>query len=142
MSEYPTLPEQGKNLAKFAFDVIKNAMQTGALIVSEEIKEERLAICRSCEYYNEKQIRCKQCGCFLQHKASYALDSCPIGKWKESETDWMNGKYDDVLESLNAAPSSEDSQGPDFPSQPNSNDTYTWNEITWTWNGEMWEINQ
>ena len=26
--QYPSLPEQGKNLAKFSFDLIKNAIQT------------------------------------------------------------------------------------------------------------------
>ena len=101
MPEYPSLPEQGKNLAKFTFDVIKKALQSDeGLIVSNEIKEERLAICRSCDYYDASQIRCKHCGCFLEQKAAFSIDSCPIDKWKESDTDWMNGNYEKFLESL------------------------------------------
>lgn len=137
MTDYPSLPEQGKNLAKFAFEVVKNAMQSEALFVSDEVRESRLEMCRSCEYYDASQIRCRHCGCFLEHKARFALDSCPIDKWVESDTDWMNGKYDEVLESMQAP---DESRGPRFPAKPELNDTYTWNETTWTWNGTMWDI--
>ena len=137
MTDYPSLPEQGKNLAKFAFEVVKSAMQSEALFVSDEVREQRLAICRTCSYYDPKQVRCKHCGCMLEHKARFALDSCPIDKWVESDTDWMNGKYDEVLESMQAP---DVSTGPRFPAEPDLNDTYTWNETTWTWNGTMWDI--
>jgi hypothetical protein len=137
MTDYPSLPEQGKNLAKFAFEVVKNAMQSEALFVSDEVRESRLEMCRSCEYYDDSQIRCRHCGCFLEHKARFALDSCPIDKWVESDTDWMNGKYDEVLESMQAP---DVSTSPRFPAEPDLNDTYTWNETTWTWNGTMWDI--
>jgi hypothetical protein len=137
MTEYPSLPEQGKNLAKFAFEVVKSAMQSEALFVSDEVREQRLAICRVCSYYDETQVRCKHCGCMLEHKARFALDSCPIDSWRESDTDWMNGKYDEVLESLKEP---DESKGPVFPRNPEVNDTYTWNETTWTWNGSLWAI--
>ena len=65
MTEYPSLPDQGKNLAKFTFEVLKKAMSSNALFVSDEVKEERLKICRTCEYYDPDQVRCKHCGCFL-----------------------------------------------------------------------------
>lgn len=135
MNEYPSLPDQGKNLAKFAFEVVKNAMQSEALFVSDEIKQQRLSICQSCEYYDASQIRCKHCGCFLEHKARFALDSCPIDKWRVSDTDWINGKYEKVLESITT---SDGSKGPVFPNFPELNDTYTWNDMTWTWDGSMW----
>ena len=138
-ASYPSLPDQGKNLAKFAFEVVKNAMQSEALFVSDEIKEERLTICRSCEYYDASQVRCKHCGCFLEHKARFSLDSCPIDKWNVSDTDWMNGNYDKLLESMSTP---DESQGPVFPAQPELNQQYTWNDLTWTWNGTLWEINQ
>ena len=139
MTDYPSLPEQGKNLAKFAFEVVKNAMQSEALFVSDEVKESRLTICRTCEYYDETQVRCKHCGCMLEHKAKFALDSCPIDKWNVSDTDWMNGNYEKVLESIS---SPDQSKGPVFPLQPELNQQYTWNELTWTWNGELWQIIQ
>ena len=139
MTDYPSLPEQGKNLAKFAFEVVKNAMQSEALFVSDEVRESRLEMCRSCEYYDASQIRCRHCGCFLEHKARFALDSCPIDKWVESDTDWMNGKYDEVLESLEPTKPVM-SVVPEFPSNPEVNDTYSWDGKSWKWNGFLWEF--
>ena len=50
----------------------------------KQLKEERLAICSTCEF-GEKEItltsRCKNCGCFLKAKASCTDCSCPLGKW-------------------------------------------------------------
>jgi hypothetical protein len=98
MSEkhYPSLPEQGKNLAKFSFDLIKNALQGGGLIVSPEVQQQRLEICKSCEQYDESQQRCKKCGCFLPAKVSFALDSCPENKWGETQETW-NEKFDEIM---------------------------------------------
>lgn len=97
---YPSLLKQGKNLAEFSFELIKNAMKTGALHVSEEIKSQRLEICRNCEKYDAEQIRCIECGCFLESKTSFSLDSCPIGKWTESNKDWMEERFDAVIEGM------------------------------------------
>ena len=49
--------------------------------VSEETKNSRLEICKSCEFFNESLYQCKQCGCFLKIKASWATEKCPIDKW-------------------------------------------------------------
>jgi len=96
--QYPSLSEQGKNLAKFSFDLIKNALQSGALMVSEEIKAQRLEICKSCEWYDDsnEQSRCKKCGCFVIPKVSFALDSCPENKWEQTQESW-NEKFDEVM---------------------------------------------
>jgi hypothetical protein len=47
---FPSLPEQGKNLAKFTFDVVKNVIDISAtpVLVSEEKQEERMSICKKC----------------------------------------------------------------------------------------------
>ena len=95
--QYPSLPEQGKNLAKFSFDLIKNALQTGALIVSAEVQAQRLEICKSCEWYDDTQTKCKHCGCYLPAKVSFALDSCPVQKWTENEETWMNENFNKVM---------------------------------------------
>jgi len=96
--QYPSLSEQGKNLVKFSFDLIKNALQSGALMVSTEIKTQRLEICKSCEWYddNNEQSKCKKCGCFVIPKVSFALDSCPENKWKESQDGW-NERFDEIM---------------------------------------------
>ena len=90
--EYPSVPEMGANLAKFAFDLIKKSMKGDALLVSKEISDQRMEICKSCEYYDAEQLRCRHCGCFLEHKVKWALDSCPIEKWAASDKDWVDGK--------------------------------------------------
>ena len=99
--QYPSLPEQGKNLASFSFEILKKALRGEALTVSEEIKNQRLEICRGCDEYDAEQVRCMNCGCMLEYKTNFALDSCPLEKWKESNDAWMNGKFDELVESLN-----------------------------------------
>ena len=137
MTEYPSLPDQGKNLAKFTFEVLKKAMSSNALFVSDEVKEERLKICRTCEYYDPDQVRCKHCGCFLEHKAGYALDSCPISKWEESDSEWIAQGYDEVLDAINNPQPEVDE--PLFPIEPEVGQTYGWKDRKWKWNGSMWE---
>lgn len=58
-----------------------NYMYNGFKNVSNETKSERLEICKSCEFFNESLYQCKQCGCFLQIKTSWATEKCPIDKW-------------------------------------------------------------
>jgi hypothetical protein len=99
-SEYPSLPEQGKNLASFAFEIVKKAFSSEALLVSKEIKEKRMDICKQCDRYDPEQIRCKECGCLLEYKTDFALDSCPLKKWNESNDAWVNGKFDDLMKDL------------------------------------------
>lgn len=98
---YPSLFQQGKNLAEFSFEVVKHALMTGALQVSDEVQNQRMELCKSCDEYDETQIRCMKCGCFLESKTRFALDSCPLGKWTESNKDWMNGKFDDMIGDMN-----------------------------------------
>lgn len=100
-SEYPSLPEQGKNLASFTFELIKKALSGESLTVSNEVKEQRMDICKNCEHYDAEQIRCKECGCMLEYKTGFALDSCPLNKWKESQDAWVNGKFDELVKDIN-----------------------------------------
>lgn len=52
----------------------------GIPIVSEEKREERYDICKSCDQY-EKPM-CKSCGCFMPQK-TWTIDArCPLGKWE------------------------------------------------------------
>jgi hypothetical protein len=138
MTDYPSLPEQGKNLAKFTFEVVKQAFSSNALFVSPEVKQERLDICKQCEYYDATQVRCKHCGCFLDHKTNFALDSCPINKWSVSDNDWLNGKFDEVINKVQS--SDQEDSGPRFPINPNVGDTYEWKDRKWQWNGGMWDF--
>jgi len=153
---YPSLPDQGKNLAKFTFQLVKKALQGGALVVSQEVKEQRLEVCRTCDWYDPSQVRCKHCGCFLEEKANFALDSCPIGKWTESAEDWENGRFDELvqqLEEFNVTPEEQPEVYPDttveipeselplveFPKNPEMGDECVLHDVKWKWNGIHWE---
>lgn len=99
--QYPSIPQQGKNLAKFAWDVMKESIFNGtALHVSDEIYNERLDICKKCDWYDPEQNRCKECGCFLGEKARWSLDSCPVGKWSSNSDTFVNEKFDKIVQEL------------------------------------------
>jgi hypothetical protein len=53
--------------------------------VSEGEFEERLGVCRACEWCDTVQMVCRHaaCGCFLNVKASWSSEQCPLGKWSE-----------------------------------------------------------
>ena len=81
--QYPSIPQQGKNLAKFAWDVMKESLSNDStsLLVSDQIYNERLEICKSCDWYDPNQNRCKECGCYMLVKARLAGSHCPLDKW-------------------------------------------------------------
>lgn len=81
-NQLPDVKEQGKNLAKFTFEVVKDAVSLSKpLFVGKDIQEERLQKCNTCKYYEKKQKRCKLCGCFMEAKVKFASSSCPDDKW-------------------------------------------------------------
>tara|TARA_Y100001937_G_scaffold56864_2_gene78096 strand:- start:991 stop:1389 length:399 start_codon:yes stop_codon:yes gene_type:complete len=49
--------------------------------VTKKLKEQRLNICRACEFYFKPTGTCRKCGCFMRIKSSIAVMGCPIGKW-------------------------------------------------------------
>ena len=81
--EFPSLNQQLDNLSKFVFEMVTDVAvkQDLNVFVSDDIKEERLKICMKCDYYAPRQKRCKQCGCWLEHKAKFVASTCPIDKW-------------------------------------------------------------
>lgn len=100
--EYPSLVEQGKNLAKFSWDLIKYLQQNKnhtILFVTDEVYKERMMTCKGCDKYDELENRCKECGCFLPAKAKIILDSCPLGKWKEEDGKWEE-TFSDIMNNM------------------------------------------
>jgi len=80
--DLPSLSEQGKNLAKFTFEVVQDTVSlTGNPFVEKETYKERLTICAGCEYFIVKNKRCKKCGCYMESKAKFSIAKCPIQKW-------------------------------------------------------------
>jgi len=67
-------------------DKLKNkldllAKKTLPTMVSENIRDDRLNICNSCEHSMKSINVCSKCGCFLPAKTKLARSGCPIGKW-------------------------------------------------------------
>ena len=58
-------------------------IEDGAIDVSEDIFNNRISICSSCHLYDVNRKKCTKCGCFLDIKARWATESCPLGKWEE-----------------------------------------------------------
>ena len=90
-NELPDVKEQGKNLAKFTFEVVKDTISLSKpLFVPKNIEKERLDICNACEYYMEKYKRCKMCGCFMEAKTKFSTSECPDGRWSKFEWNGIN----------------------------------------------------
>jgi hypothetical protein len=145
--QYPSVPEMGTNLAKFAFDLLKKSMKGDALLVSEEIAQERMNICKTCEYYDPEKNRCKHCGCFLEHKVKWSLDGCPIEKWTASDKDWIEGgKFEELYNhvKLGTEPKSpymlDHGEIPDFPDAETTpvGFVYVYKGTQWQFTGETW----
>ncbi len=49
------------------------------LMVTEEVKQQRLAICIECKSYTPPI--CSECNCIIGMMVSYTFKSCPLGKW-------------------------------------------------------------
>ena len=137
--EFPSLPEQGKNLAKFTFEVVKQVMSNNdSMFVSDDTREKRMDVCKQCEYYDSRQNRCRHCGCFLEHKVRFAIDSCPLDKWKETDVDWVKEGFDKVVEDINK-PELPAPNRPSFPREAEIGERYMWRNHVWSWNGAMWD---
>jgi hypothetical protein len=50
--------------------------------LSEEERNARYNICKSCEWLFIPTSSCKKCGCLMAIKTYMPTQSCPIGKWK------------------------------------------------------------
>lgn len=89
-SQPPNIIQKAQNLTKA---VVKHA-QNGFISVSNNIKEERLSICKGCEFYNQTNPdnpTCNKCGCFLKIKTGWASEKCPIDKWMDIKTQSSGG---------------------------------------------------
>ena len=146
MSEYPSLPEQGANLSKFIFEIIKKSVRGDALLVSEEVQAERMEICRTCEYFDPQQVRCRHCGCWLEQKTKYALDSCPLEKWTMSDKDWTEGKFDEVVQHIqNGTEPVNYQEAPKPPPFPDvlaeeipPGYIFEYDDVKWVFDGKTW----
>ena len=50
-------------------------------IASDEVQNQRLDICKSCDQYFSITTTCKRCGCFMKVKVQFNIAKCPLEKW-------------------------------------------------------------
>ena len=79
-------PDDLGTVAGNFINAMKSWQQAGRPVVSKTIWNERLAICRGCEWWQEvaktKIARCKKCGC-SSAKLLLGTSKCPLNppKW-------------------------------------------------------------
>jgi hypothetical protein len=74
-SQPPSLIQRAVN---FAQSTVRH-VAAGLPQASEEERRRRMALCMACEF--RVNGACSKCGCVLKAKTSWALETCPAGKW-------------------------------------------------------------
>jgi len=97
--ELPSPIQQAKNLGKHLKEIWAYRKKTGRKYVSDEWRDQRLAICRACPKLitTGGKERCSLCGCGVakgvfvwESKTRYEAMTCELGYW--AEIDRVNGK--------------------------------------------------
>jgi len=78
---FPSRFQQAKNLAQTVGKVAWTAAQGDGVFVSDDVKQSRMRICKSCPHFSRSDVRCLHCGCYLEAKTSLKASKCPIDKW-------------------------------------------------------------
>lgn len=82
----PPLPSLAAQALSAAGALARTAAATltgKPVLVSDDVYERRLEVCRTCPQYRFVDGRCSLCGCFIMNaKARLAQEYCPIGKWE------------------------------------------------------------
>ena len=79
--DFPSIPEQARNLSKTALDIAKSFATTRRLLVPDDLVDLRNSICESCDRYEFESSRCMECGCFMVNKVRFNGASCPLNHW-------------------------------------------------------------
>jgi hypothetical protein len=70
--------------------------------VSNEVYEDRIAICKGCKYYHSLLGNCGICKCFMKVKARISNQSCPKLYWdKTRETETPENLPQDIIDEIN-----------------------------------------
>lgn len=86
----PSLPGRVASATAAAGRVIVAAARGERVRVPDEVYEERVAICRTCDQWDPTRHVCKICGCYTRIKLRLATEHCPLPepKW----TEWVQAR--------------------------------------------------
>jgi len=65
-------------------EILKQRLQNlkdAAAPLSEEERNVRYDICKSCEHFVSLTSQCTKCGCIMTAKTYLPFSECPVGKW-------------------------------------------------------------
>ena len=60
--------------------MLPNPFEEG-FMVDEDVRADRMDICKSCDKFIKPQSNTKKCMCFMPIKTKLKTMSCPLGKW-------------------------------------------------------------
>ena len=81
-----------KNIFTFLstlFNTFNKLIAGKEITANFKVIENRLQICRSCEYKSGdalKNMKCKICECKVRYKVRLASSACPEGKWNSTNS--------------------------------------------------------
>ena len=101
MTEEPSLLKKGINLSQYTWELMKYVTENPgkALVVSDDVFDKRIDVCRECEAFDVRKFQCNECGCPLSQKARMILDACPLDKWDIDDSDWET-RFNDIKEGI------------------------------------------
>jgi hypothetical protein len=79
--QMPSVASMAKNVVHSVVQNVQSVAAGNTLKLSDQEANNRLDICKSCDFFNSTQTRCNKCGCFMAVKTYLKAEKCPIGKW-------------------------------------------------------------
>jgi hypothetical protein len=73
----PEIPKLEKPRVVRPWDLLNKNIKRS----SEDVKNERMEICKKCPFFIKITTQCSKCGCVMEAKTRLAEASCPVGKW-------------------------------------------------------------
>jgi hypothetical protein len=134
-TKYPSIAQQAKNLTEATGRILGKSLSGDDVLVSNAIHQHRIDTCKSCDQYDKYQKRCYECGCFVDIKARFVIEKCPLDKWTEIETDEVRTERHTV----DAGNYSEEDI-PVPPKNPKEGEIYVYKGKRWKYSNDVWDF--
>ena len=70
-----------QGLSETITDSVGEMAQGKNILCTQEMINQRLAICKACPDFIPMTSQCRKCGCFMSAKTRLRTASCPVNKW-------------------------------------------------------------
>jgi hypothetical protein len=134
-TKYPSIAQQAKNLTEATGKILGRSLSGDDVLVSNDVHQSRIEICKRCDKYDQYQKRCYECGCFIDVKARFVIEQCPLDKWNETETDEVKTESPIV-----DAGNYKEEDIPTPPKNPEEGEIYRYKGKRWKYSNDVWEF--